>query len=159
EFSVAPLPVPEAGIPLSPGRLLDFPAIALFVQRASAVKPDFRINVQNAEAVVEVCRRLDGLPLAIELAAARIKVLPPAGLLSRIRSGFELPGGGPCDRPERQRTLRRTIDWSYDLLTPPEQMLFRRLAVFVGGCTLEAAEAVCNVGEDLRLDVFDGIAS
>ena len=159
EFSVPPLPLPESDAPLSPGRLLDFPSIALFVQRATAVKPDFSLTMQNADAIVQICRRLDGLPLAIELAAARIKVLPPAGLLARIASRLELLTGGARDLPERQRTLRRAIDWSHDLLTPAEQKLFRRLSVFVGGCTLEAAEAVCNAQEDLGMDVLDGVTS
>jgi predicted ATPase/serine/threonine protein kinase len=159
EFSVPPLPLPEFDPPLSPGRLLDFPSIALFVQRATAVKPDFSLTVQNADAVVQICQRLDGLPLAIELAAARIKVLPPAALLARIASRLELLTGGARDLPERQRTLRRTIDWSHDLLTPPEQKLFRRLSVFVGGCALEAAEAVCDAQEDLGIDLLDGITS
>jgi predicted ATPase len=159
EFSVPPLPLPEAGSPFSPGRLLDFPSIALFVQRSAAVKPDFRLTVQNAAAVVEICRRLDGLPLAIELAAARVKVLPPSGLLARIASRLEVLTGGSRDLPERQRTLRGTIDWSYDLLTPAEQKLFRRLSIFVGGCTLEAAEAVCNTQEDLDLDLLDAVTS
>ena len=159
EYSVQPLPLPEAGMALSPGRLMDFPSIALFVQRAAAVRPDFRLTVENAPAVAEICRRLDGLPLAIELAAARVKVLPPAGLLARIASRLELLRGGASDLPERQRTLRNTIDWSYDLLTPSEQRLFRRLAVFVGGCTLEAAEAVCNVQEDLEVEVLDAVTS
>jgi serine/threonine protein kinase len=144
EFSVPPLPLPESDLSLSPGHLLDFPSIALFVQRATAVKPDFSLTVQNADAVVQVCRRLDGLPLAIELAAARVKVLPPVSLLTRIASRLELLTSGARDLPERQRTLRRTIDWSHDLLTPPEQKLFRRLSVFAGGCTLEAVEAVCD---------------
>jgi predicted ATPase/serine/threonine protein kinase len=159
EFSVPPLPLPQSGAPLSPGRLLDFPSIALFVQRATAVKPDFSLTVQNADAIVQICRRLDGLPLAIELAAARIKVLPPAGLLARIASRLELLTGGARDLPERQRTLRRAIDWSHDLLTAAEQKLLRRLSVFVGGCTLEAAEAVCNAQEDLGIDVLDGVTS
>jgi predicted ATPase len=159
EFSVAPLPLPESDPPLSPGRLLDFPSIALFVQRAAAVKPDFSLNVQNAEAIVQICRRLDGLPLAIELAAARVKVLPPAGLLARLASRLELLTGGAQDLPERQRTLRRAIDWSHDLLTPSEQKLFRRLSVFVGGWTLEAAEAVCDAQEDLGIDLLDGVTS
>ena len=159
EFSVPPLPLPESDAPLSPGRLLDFPSIALFVQRATAVKPDFALTVQNADSIVQICRRLDGLPLAIELAAARVKVLPPAGLLARIASRLGLLTGGAHDLPERQRTLRRAIDWSHDLLTPEEQKLFRRLSIFVGGCTLEAAEAVCDAQEDLGIDVLDGVTS
>ena len=159
EFSVPPLALPEPDAQLSPGRLLDFPSIALFVQRATAVKPDFALTMQNADAIVQICRRLDGLPLAIELAAARVKVLPPAGLLARLASSLELLTAGARDLPERQRTLRRAIDWSHELLTPPEQMLFRRLAVFAGGCTLEAAEAVCNANEDLDADLLDTITS
>jgi len=159
EFSVPPLPLPEPDTQLSPGRLLDFPAIALFVQRATAVKPDFSLTMQNADAIVQICRRLDGLPLAIELAAARVKVLPPAGLLARLASSLELLTAGARDLPERQRTLRRAIDWSHELLTPSEQMLFRRLAVFAGGSTLEAAEAVCNASEDLDEDLLDTITS
>ena len=159
EFSVSPLPVPQQDRLLSPGRLLDFPSIALFVQRAAAAKPGFSLTVQNAGSVVEICQRLDGLPLAIELAAARIKVLSPAGLLARISGGLELLTGGAQDLPERQRTLRRAIDWSYDLLTLPEQKLFRRLSIFVGGCTLEAAEAVCDAQEDLGIDVLEGVTS
>lgn len=159
EFSVSPLPVPEAGAQLSPGRLLDFPSVALFVQRATSVKPDFSLNVQNAEAIVQICRRLDGLPLAIELAAARVKVLPAATLLARLASSLNVLTDGARDLPERQRTLRRTIDWSHDLLTPSEQKLFRRLSVFVGGCTLEAAEAVCDADQDLGADLLDAITS
>ena len=159
EFSVSPLPVPQSDLPVSPGRLLDFPSIALFVQRATAVKPDFSLTMHNAESVVQLCQRLDGLPLAIELAAARIKVLPPAGLLKRIAGGLEVLTGGAQDLPERQRTLRRAIDWSYDLLTLPEQKLFRRIAIFVGGCTLEAAEAVCDTQEDLGMDLLEGVTS
>jgi predicted ATPase/serine/threonine protein kinase len=159
EFPVPPLPLPEFDRPFSPGRLLDFPSVALFVQRATAVKPDFGLTVQNADAVVQICRRLDGLPLAIELAAARIKVLPPASLLARIAGRLELLTGGARDLPERQRTLRRTVDWSHELLTPAEQKLFRRLSVFAGGCTLEAAEAVCDVQEDLGAGLLDGLTS
>jgi predicted ATPase len=159
EFSVPPLPVPDPNAPLSPGRLLDFPSVALFVQRATAAKPDFSLTMQNAEAIVQICRRLDGLPLAIELAAARVKVLPPASLLARLASSLELLTAGARDLPERQRTLRRAIDWSHDLLTPSEQKLFRRLSVFSGGCTLEAAEAVCDADEDLGADLLNAITS
>jgi predicted ATPase/serine/threonine protein kinase len=159
EFSVPPLPLPEPDALLSPGRLLDFPSIALFVQRATAVKPDFSLTVQNADTIVQICRRLDGLPLAIELAAARVKVLPPASLLTRLASRLELLTAGAQDLPERQRTLRRAIDWSHDLLTPSEQRLFRRLSVFAGGCTLEAAEAVCDAQQDLGVDLLDAITS
>src|SRR6185437_13789165 len=109
--------------------------------------------------VAEVCARLDGLPLAIELAAARVKLLSPQAILSRLESRLKLLTGGARDLPARQQTLRGAIGWGYDLLTPGEQQLFRRLAVFVGGCTLDAAEAVCNQDGDLENDLLDGAAS
>jgi predicted ATPase/serine/threonine protein kinase len=159
EFPVLPLPLPPNAASPSPEELMEFASVALFVQRASAVRPGFRVTPENASAIVEICRRLDGLPLAIELAAARVKMLPPASLLARIESRLQLLTSGSRDLPARQQTLRGTIDWSYDLLEPAERKLFARLAVFVGGCTLEAAEAVCNTSEDLELDPFDGMSS
>jgi predicted ATPase len=135
------------------------PAIALFAQRAVAVKPDFELTRDNAGAVTEICTRLDGLPLAIELAAARIKVLSPSSLLARLASRLQLLTGGSRDLPQRQQTLRAAVDWSYDLLSPDEQKLFRRLSVFVGGCNLEGVEAVCDTKGDLNLDLLDGMTS
>jgi predicted ATPase/tetratricopeptide (TPR) repeat protein/tRNA A-37 threonylcarbamoyl transferase component Bud32 len=159
EFHVPPLPLPDPSN-VGPVELLsDYPAVALFVQRARAVKPGFALGEDNAAPVVEICARLDGLPLAIELAAARVKVLTPAAILGRLKSRLRLLTGGARDLPERQQTLRRAMDWSYELLTGEEQKLFRRLAVFAGGFTVEAAEAVANAGVDLDLDAFDGVAS
>ena len=159
EFPVPPLAMPDAQAKPTVSALSQFPAVALFVQRAIAVKPDFELNRENAPAVVEICARLDGLPLAIELAAARVKVLSPSSLLTRLASRLQLLTGGGRDRPQRQQTLRAAIDWSHDLLTPAEQKLFRRLSVFVGGCTLEGAEAVCDAQADLDLDLLDAMAS
>ncbi len=156
EFPVPPLPLPAED---GSGRAMDFASIELFVQRAAAVRPGFALTAENTAAVAEICRRLDGLPLAIELAAARTKVLPPRALLARIENRLELLTGGSRDLPERHQALRRTIGWSYELLTPAERKLFTRLAVFVGGCTLEAAEAVCNTREDLEVDITEGISS
>ncbi len=134
-------------------------AIELFAQRAAAVWPDFAITSENVRAVQEICSRLDGLPLAIELAAARTKVLSPSAILDRLQSPLQLLTGGALDLPERQQTLRKTIDWSHGLLNEAEQKLFRRFSVFVGGCTLEAAEAVCNTRRDLGIDLFEGLSS
>jgi predicted ATPase len=125
------------------------------------VKPDFELTEANAPAVAEICARLDGLPLAIELAAARVKLLSPQALLARLTGagGHKLLASGPQDLPARQKTLHTTLDWSYHLLNVDEQKLFRRLSIFVGGSTLEAAEAVCGVIDDLTIDVLDGVAS
>jgi predicted ATPase len=133
--------------------------VALFVRRAEEARRGFEVTDENAEAVAEICRRLDGLPLAIELAAARARMLAPAALLARLDRRLPLLTGGARDLPTRQRTLRDTIAWSYDLLTAPERRLFRRLAVFVGGFTLDAVEAICNSDGDLEIDVLDGLAS
>jgi predicted ATPase len=159
EFPVPPLALPDARSMPSIEVLSQYSAIALFVQRAVAAKPDFELNRDNAQAVSEICARLDGLPLAIELAAARVKVLSPSSLRTRLASRLQILTGGARDLPHRQHTLRATIDWSYDLLSAAEQKLFRRLSVFVGGCTLEAVEAVCDTKADLDLDLLDGMAS
>ena len=134
-------------------------AIELFAQRAAAVWPGFAITPENAATIHEICLRLDGLPLAIELAAARTKVLSPAAILERLQHRLQLLTAGALDLPERQQTLRNTIDWSHELLNDAERKLFRRFSVFVGGCTLEAAEAVCNTRLDLGVDLFEGLSS
>jgi len=135
-----------------------YPAVDLFVQRARALAPDFALTPANAPTVAAICRRLDGLPLAIELAAARIKILSPRALQGRLDNRLHVLSGGPLHLPERQRTLRGALDWSYTLLAPGEQDLFGRLAVFAGGCTLEAAEAVCATPTPLPISVLDGLA-
>jgi predicted ATPase len=144
EFPVPPLslPDPESLPPLE--HLPEYEAIRLFVERARAVKPDFSLTEENAPAVVEICARLDGLPLAIELAAARIKLLPPQVLLDRLGNRLKILTGGARNLPERQRTLRNAIEWSYELLDEGEKMLFGRLGVFSSGATLER---VMNLGK------------
>ncbi len=159
EFPVPPLALPDARSMPALKVLSQCPAVALFVERAMAAKPGFELDSENARTVTEICARLDGLPLAIELAAARVKVLSPSALLTRLASRLQLLTGGARDLPQRQQTLRSAIDWSYDLLTAAEQKLFRRLSVFVGGCNLEAVEAVCDTKGDLDLDLLDGMAS
>jgi predicted ATPase/class 3 adenylate cyclase len=147
EYVVPPLALP-ARKRLPPLAVLSqYDAVALFIARAQAARPDFHATDANAPAIAEICHRLDGLPLAIELAAARVRLFAPPALLARLDRRLALLTGGARDLPERQRTLRSAIDWSYQLLDDAEQTLFRRLAVFVGGCCLEAAEAVCGAEE------------
>ncbi len=158
------LPVPPLSLPI-PGKRLDMAsleqsdAVKLFVQRARAVRPDFSLTPDTARAVAEICARLDGLPLAIELAASRIKLLPPQALLARLGNALDLLQTGRADQGDRQRTLRGAIDWSYGLLSDDERALFRRLSVFVGGFGLDAAEAVVRAGGPLGLDTLEGLAS
>jgi predicted ATPase len=159
EYPVPPLAVPDLKRLPPFEELARYSAVALFVERAAAADPGFTLNAGNGQAVAEICARIDGLPLAIELAAARVKMLAPAALLSRLQSRLEILTGGPVDLPARQQTLRRTIGWSHELLSPAEQKLFRRLSVFSGGCTLESAEAVADTRRDLGIDVLAGVAS
>lgn len=159
EFPVPPLAVPDPRSVAGPDTVSRFPAVKLFLERAKAVKSDFAVSKENAGAIAAICARLDGLPLAIELAASRVKLLSPTAMLSRLESSLNLLTGGARDLPLRQQTLRATVDWSYSLLSPAEQSLFRRLSVFVGGCTLEGVEAVCDTKGDLGLDILDGITS
>jgi predicted ATPase/Tfp pilus assembly protein PilF len=154
EYPVSPLAMPPDGRQ-SLDETLEFESIALFQQQARAVRPGFEITQQNRDAIVAICRRLDGLPLAIEIAAARVKMLSPQALLKRLDHSLNLLVGGAKDLPDRQQTLRRTIDWSYDLLEPEQKSLFTRLGVFVGGFTLEAAEDVSKPVDGI--DIFPGI--
>jgi predicted ATPase/class 3 adenylate cyclase len=159
EYAVPPLSVPDTKR-LPPIEVLSqYEAVRLFIDRASAAKRGFEITSENAPAVAEICARLDGLPLAIELAAARIKLLPPKVLLTRLANRLKLLTGGPKDLPARQRTLRGAIEWSHDLLEEGEKTLFARLSVFSGGRTLEAIEAICNAEGDLPVDALDGVSS
>jgi predicted ATPase/class 3 adenylate cyclase len=159
EFPVAPLPLPHAGVRISQEAALASPAVQLFLSRAQAVKPDFQVTEENAAAIAAICQRLDGLPLAIELAAARVRLLAPAALLARLDKRLPLLTGGARDLPERQQTLRAAIAWSHDLLAREEQELFARLAVFAGGCTFAAALAVADAGSGVHMDLLDGIDS
>src|SRR6185503_10486469 len=155
EFPLSPLALPD--LP-SVERLSKSPSIALFVQRAQASQPDFKLTSGNAAAVAEVCTRLDGLPLALELAAARIKLLPPKAMLEKLQvSSLQILTGGARDLPARQQTLRNAVEWSYDLLDADEKRMFRWLAVFVGGCTLDAAQSVG--GSPASIDILESLVS
>jgi non-specific serine/threonine protein kinase len=145
-FTVPPLSVPDADHPPPLRDLRDTEAVRLFVQRAQAASYSFALTAPNAPDVAELCRRLDGLPLAVELAASQVSVLPPSALLARLEHRLDLLSDGPRDAPARLRSMRQAIAWSHDLLSDREQMLFRRLGVFVGGFTLDAAEAVAGNG-------------
>jgi predicted ATPase/class 3 adenylate cyclase len=159
EYAVPPLSVPDVKHLPDLKTLSQYEAVRLFIERAKSAKADFEVTDESAPAVAEICVRLDGLPLAIELAAARIKMLPPKAMLQRLSSRLKLLTGGARDLPERQRTLRGTIEWSFALLEQGEQLLFGRLAVFSGGRTLEAMEAICDAEGDLPVDAFEGVSS
>lgn len=163
QCELPPLAAPAPGFDLTRATAVAdlgrYPAIELFAQRARAIQPTFDLTPANAEVVAAICRQLDGLPLALELAAARIRLLSPPMLLARLEHRLALLTTGTQDMPERQQTLRSTLDWSYHLLSDAEQRLFRRLGVFVSGWTLEAAEAICWAAGDLGLDVVAGLGS
>ncbi len=159
QFPVPPLRLPESSPMRTLGDVAASEAVTLFVTRAQAAQPVFALTKANAVAVTEICRRLDGLPLAIELGAARITVLPPPELLRRLERRLPLLTGGARDQPARLRTMRDAIAWSHDLLSPAEQVLLRRLAVFDGGFTLEAAEAVTGGPDEAGSDVLAGVTS
>lgn len=155
EYNVPPLKLPDPGSDRSPERLVQSEAVQLFVERAKAASSRFTLSEENARQVAEICQRLDGLPLAIELAAARVRLLPPQIMLVHLNDRLGFLSGGARDLPARQQTLRNAIEWSYDLLEQDEKTLFARLGVFVGGFTLEAAQAVCN--PDKSLDALGGV--
>src|SRR5215218_7586944 len=157
EVPLAPLPLPDPARLPPLEQLNQYDAVRLFIERAQAVKPDFAVTPANAPAVAEICYRLDGLPLAIELAAVYVKVLPPQALLKRLEKRLPLLTGGARTLPTRQQTMRDAVAWSHDLLSAEEQIHFRRLAVFAGGCTIDAAEAVA--GAERALDVFGNMTA
>ena len=157
DYPVPPLGLPESKRKQTAAVLAQYEAIALFLQHARAANPAFELDEENASDVAEICSRLDGLPLAIELAAARTRLLKPAAMLEKLKSRLSLLTGGARDLPRRQQTIRGAIDWSYDLLDEAEKKLFARLGIFVGGWTLDSAEAVCGSG--LNVDVLNGLES
>ena len=159
EYRLRPLALPDPRDADDMERVRRSPAVELFMQRAMAVNRDFVLTPTNTRAIVDLCTRLDGLPLALELAAARTSVLPLAELLARLEHRFSVLTDGAHDLPERQQTMRRAIDWSYDLLTTDEQRLFRRLAAFAGGCTLEAAESVGGALSNCPFNLLSGLSS
>ena len=159
EFPIPPLALPDLTRLPEPQALAQLAAVRLFVLRAQAFQPAFELTVANARTIADICVRLDGLPLAIELAAARSKLLSPQALLKRLSHRLEVLTGGSRNLSTRQQTLRNTLQWSYDLLDAAEQRLFRQLSIFVGGCTLEAVEAVCTAPGDTAAQVLDEVAS
>ena len=159
EFPVPPLALPDLTHLPGSEALSQYAAVALFLQCVQAATPDFQVTPANTRTIAEICVRLDGLPLAIELAAARSKLLPPQALLTRLGHRLQVLTSGAQDAPVRQQTLRNTLAWSYDLLAVEEQLLFRRLSVFAGGCTLEAVEGLSTALGELPADVLDGVAS
>jgi predicted ATPase/class 3 adenylate cyclase len=159
-YHVMPLRLPESRAKMTYQELVQNPAVRLFVERAQASEGHFAVSEQDVESVVGICTRLDGLPLAIELAAAHVRILNPAEILKQLDEGIRILRGGPRDLPERQQNLKATIQWSHNLLRQEERVLFRRLAIFSGGCTLESAEAICafrQMADTPDINILDGI--
>ena len=161
EFVVPPLSLPNKTVQVLPNELLKYEAIRLFVERAQGAKPKFALTEENSQSVAEICLQLDGLPLAIELAAARVKILSPQAILVKLENRLQLLTGGGCDLPTRQQTMRNTLEWSYNLLTEDEKRLFRSLSVFMDGFMFEAAEVIClnNELNESPIEVLDLITS
>ena len=157
EYPLAPLALPPSAGTMALDALMDYPAIALFVERARTTNAQFELTPENAAAIGAVCRRLDGLPLALELAAARLRILSPQALLDRLDHALNVLTSGPRDYAARQQTLRATIDWSHALLTPPEQRLFRRMAAFVGGCAIDDVEDICAEPGESAMDELESL--
>ncbi|TMC88278.1 MAG: hypothetical protein E6J22_16015, partial [Chloroflexi bacterium] len=159
EYPVPPLALPDLSHLPESETISQYASVALFLERARAARPNFTMTAVNSRTIAEICVRLDGLPLAIELAGARINLLPPQALLTRLEHRLDVLTSGPQDVPARQQTLRNMLAWSYDLLDAAEQRLFRRLSIFVGGCTLEAVEGLYQALGEMPAYVLDGVAS
>jgi predicted ATPase/DNA-binding winged helix-turn-helix (wHTH) protein len=159
EFHLSPLATPEPSNSYDVGVVTESPAVKLFIERAQSVKPEFELTGENADQIAQICIKLDGLPLAIELAASQIRLFHPEHIVARLGSRMALLRTAAPDRPDRQKTIRDAIAWSYDLLTEDEQKLFRRLSVFVGGCNLSAVLAICGPAEGQEPSVLDGLSS
>jgi predicted ATPase len=159
EFAVSPLALPDLKHFSTRDALSHCASLALFVERVQAIKPDFQLTEANVRTIAEICIRLDGLPLAIELAAARTRLLSPQALLVRLSHRLEVLTGGARDVPARQQTLRSTIAWSYQLLAPSEQQLFRSLSIFAGGCTLEAVTAIAQMAGLPLSTILNGVST
>lgn len=159
QFFIRPMDLPGTGEQLGAEELYQYESAALFVQRARSVNPEFRLTAGNAAAVADICRQLDGLPLAIELAAAYCKILPPHAIRQKLTSRLNLLTLGASDLPRRQQTLRGAISWSHDLLSAQQEALFRRVSVFVGGWTLEAVEGVCNLPDEADVGTIQGVVA
>lgn len=159
QYIVPPLTLPDSDGTLDPAALSKYESVAMFVDRARAADPGFELSDSNGQVIAEICHRLDGLPLAIELVAGRIRHLPPQAMLVRLQNSLQLLRSGAQDLPARQQTLWATMEWSHDLLSETERTLFRRLSTFQGRCSIAAIEAICNEDYDLGADTFEGLAS